>query len=185
MIQPSLKSSLREKLNISRFAIAYPRITIGFWIAVIVAGIMAFSSLKYALFPEVTFPVVVVSTTAPISTATDTELKVTLPIETEVKSIPGVYDLRSSTYAGRSIISLAFLVGTSLESSTNQVETVLKNIQFPTKTDYNIIPLNLNESTAITYAIQSETQTLKELTTITKAEILPQIQALPGVLKVN
>ncbi|MGL6137186.1 MAG: efflux RND transporter permease subunit, partial [Planktothrix sp.] len=106
-------------------------------------------------------------------------------IETEVKSIPGVYDLRSSTYAGRSIISLAFLVGPSLESSTNQVETVLKNIQFPTKTDYNIIPLNLNESTAITYAIQSETQTLKELTTITKAEILPQIQALPGVLKVN
>lgn len=185
MIQPSLKSSLREKLNISRFAIAYPRITIGFWIAVIVAGIMAFSSLKYALFPEVTFPVVVVSTTAPISTATETELKVTLPIETEVKSIPGVYDLRSSTYAGRSIISLAFLVGTSLESSTNQVETVLKHIQFPTKTDYNIIPLNLNESTAITYAIQSETQTLKELTTITKAEILPQIQALPGVLKVN
>ncbi|HEY9865003.1 MAG TPA: efflux RND transporter permease subunit [Candidatus Obscuribacterales bacterium] len=185
MIQPSIKLSLREKLNISRFAIAYPRITIGFWMAVIVAGIMAFSSLKYALFPEVTFPVVVVSTTAPISTATETELKVTLPIETEVKSIPGVYDLRSSTYAGRSIISLAFLVGTSLEFSTNQVETVLKNIQFPTQTDYNIIPLNLNESTAITYAIQSETQTLKELTTITKAEILPQIQALPGVLKVN
>ncbi|OIP67964.1 MAG: cation transporter [Oscillatoriales cyanobacterium CG2_30_40_61] len=185
MIQPTLKHSLREKLNISRFAIAYPRITIGFWMVVIVAGIMAFSSLKYALFPEVTFPVVVVSSTAPISTATETELNLTLPIETEVKSIPGVYDLRSSTYAGRSIISLAFLVGTSLESSTNQVETVLKNIQFPTKTDYNIIPLNLNESTAITYAIQSETQTLKELTTIAKAEILPQIQALPGVLKVN
>lgn len=185
MIQPKLKHSLREKLNISRFSIAYPRITIGFWMAVIVAGIMAFSSLKYALFPEVIFPVVVVSTTAPISTATETELNLTLPIETEVKSIPGVYDLRSSTYAGRSIISLAFLVGTSLESSTNQVETVLKNIQLPTKTDYNIIPLNLNESTAITYAIQSETLTLKELTTITKAEILPQLQALPGVLKVN
>ncbi|HBK24715.1 MAG TPA: cation transporter, partial [Planktothrix sp. UBA10369] len=45
--------------------------------------------------------------------------------------------------------------------------------------------LNLNESTAITYAITSESKTLKELTTITKSAILPQLKALPGVLKVN
>ncbi len=185
MIQSPLKSAMREQFNISRACIAHPRIAIGFWIGVIIAGILAFSHLKYALFPEVTFPVVVVSTTAPISTATDTELKVTLPIETGVKSIPGVYDFRSSTYPGRSIVSLAFLVGTSLESSTNQVETALKTIQLPAETTYNIIPLNLNESTAITYAIKSESKTLKELTTITKSEILPQLKSLPGVLKVN
>ncbi|SKB15158.1 Acriflavin resistance protein [Planktothrix sp. PCC 11201] len=185
MIQSPLKPSMREQFNISRACIAHPRIAIGFWIGVIIAGILAFSHLKYALFPEVTFPVVVVSTTTPISTATDTELKVTLPIETGVKSIPGVYDLRSSTYAGRSIVSLAFLVGTSLESSTNQVETALKTIRLPLETTYNIIPLNLNESTAITYAIKSESKTLKELTTITKSAIIPQLKALPGVLKVN
>jgi len=185
MIQSPLKSAMREKFNISRACIAHPRIAIGFWIGVIIAGILAFSHLKYALFPEVTFPVVVVSTTAPISTATDTELKVTLPIETGVKSIPGVYDFRSSTYPGRSIVSLAFLVGTSLESSTNQVETALKTIQLPAETTYNIIPLNLNESTAITYAIKSESKTLKELTTITESAIIPQLKDLPGVLKVN
>ena len=185
MIQSPLKSAMREQFNISRACIAHPRIAIGFWIGVIIAGILAFSHLKYALFPEVTFPVVIVSTTAPISTATDTELKVTLPIETGVKSIPGVYDFRSSTYPGRSIVSLAFLVGTSLESSTNQVETALKTIQLPAETTYNIIPLNLNESTAITYAIKSESKTLKELTTITKSAIIPQLKDLPGVLKVN
>ncbi|MFM6194171.1 MAG: efflux RND transporter permease subunit [Planktothrix sp.] len=185
MIQSPLKPTIRERFNISRVCIAHPRIVIGFWIGVIVAGILAFSSLKYALFPEVTFPVVVVTTTAPISTATDMELKVTLPIENQVKSIEGVYDFRSSTYGGRSIISLAFLVGTSLESSTEKVETTLKTLQFPPETTYNVIPLNLNESTAITYAIQSESLTLKELTERTKTEIIPQLKALPGVLKVN
>ncbi|WP_254173875.1 efflux RND transporter permease subunit [Planktothrix pseudagardhii] len=185
MIQSPLKPAIRERFNISRISIAHPRIVIGFWIGVIVAGMLAFGSLKYALFPEVTFPVVVVSTTAPISTATDMELKVTLPIENQVKSIEGVYDFRSSTYPGRSIISLAFLVGTSLESSTNQVETTLKTIQLPAKTTYTVIPLNLNESTAITYAIQSQSLTLKELTELTKTEIIPQLNALPGVLKVN
>ena len=107
------------------------------------------------------------------------------PIENQVKSIEGVYDFRSSTYGGRSIISLAFLVGTSLESSTEKVETTLKTLQFPPETTYNVIPLNLNESTAITYAIQSESLTLKELTERTKTEIIPQLKALPGVLKVN
>ncbi len=185
MIQSPLKPTVRERFNISRVCIAHPRIVIGFWIGVIVAGILAFGSLKYALFPEVTFPVVVVTTTAPISTATDMELNVTLPIENQVKSIEGVYDFRSSTYGGRSIISLAFLVGTSLEASTNQVETILKTVQLPPETNYNVIPLNLNESTAITYAIQSESLTLKELTELTKTEIIPKLNPLPDVLKVN
>jgi multidrug efflux pump subunit AcrB len=62
-------SSTRDRFNISRWAIAAPRITLGFWIAVTVAGVLALSSLKYALFPDIAFPVVVVNASAPLSTA--------------------------------------------------------------------------------------------------------------------
>ncbi len=185
MSQSPLKRSVREQFNISRWAIAHPRLTIGFWIGVIVAGILAFSSLKYALFPEVTFPVIVVSATTPLPSAIETEKQLTIPIEQATKPIERVYDLRSSTYPGRSIVSLAFLVGTRLEDSTNQVETALKSLQLPPKSNYTVIPLNLNESTAITYAIKSENRTLKELTEVTQNQIIPQLKTLEGVLKVN
>lgn len=185
MSQSPLNRSVREQFNMSRWAIAHPRLTIGFWIGVIVAGILAFSSLKYALFPEVTFPVIVVSATTPLPTAIETEKQLTIPLEQATKPIERVYDLRSSTYPGRSIVSLAFLVGTRLEESTDKVETALKNLQLPPESNYTVIPLNLNESTAITYAIKSENRTLKELTEVTQNQIIPQLKTLDGVLKVN
>ncbi len=55
-----MKQSWRKHLNISRIAIKYKRITLFVAIAVAVAGMLAFSSLKYALFPEIPFPVVIV-----------------------------------------------------------------------------------------------------------------------------
>ena len=48
----------RERFNISRIAIEHPRLTVAFWIALCICGWMAFRTLKYALLPDITFPVV-------------------------------------------------------------------------------------------------------------------------------
>ncbi|NJK38023.1 MAG: efflux RND transporter permease subunit [Oscillatoriales cyanobacterium SM2_3_0] len=175
----------RERLNISRWAIAYPRLTIAGWIAIAIAGLLALSSLKYALFPDVTFPVVVVNATAPVETALATEAQLTQPIEQAVAEIAGLYDLRSTTLAGRTVVSSAFLVGMGLESATAAVRSALNPLTFPTGTQYEVLPLNLNESAAISYALLNETQDLEALAQIAQAQIIPKIAQLPGVLKVN
>ncbi len=185
MVKSQRQISLRERLNISRLAIAHPWLTVCFWLAVTVAGLFAFSSLKYALFPDITFPVVVVNAQAPIETALETETKLTLPIEQQLQSLPGLDDTRSSTYSGQTVVSLAFDVGTNLESSTEAVETALQQAELPPESTFETISINLNESAAISYAIKSESKTLEELIQITKEEILPPIAELPGVLKVK
>jgi len=73
--------SLRQRLNISRLAIQHPWLTINFWIAVSVAGLLAFSSLQYALFPDVTFPVVIIRASGNFDTAIETETKLTNPLQ--------------------------------------------------------------------------------------------------------
>ncbi|WP_413200398.1 efflux RND transporter permease subunit, partial [Nostoc piscinale] len=156
-----------------------------FWIAVTVAGLLAFSSLKYALFPDITFPVVVVNATAPLTTAIDTEAKLTKPIEERLRSVEGLDDLRSSAYPGQTAVSLAFAVGTDLEKSTNNVEVALKQLSLPQGANYKIIPLNLNESAAVSYTIESASQNLTELTKVAQDKIIPVITKVPGVLKVN
>ncbi|HAC64531.1 MAG TPA: cation transporter, partial [Cyanothece sp. UBA12306] len=99
-----MKKYLREKLNISRLTIKYGRLTLFFWIAVSIAGLLAFSSLKYALFPDVPFPVVIVQSTASFDTAQETEAKLTKPIEESLKSLKKA-ELFSSTYPGQTIVS--------------------------------------------------------------------------------
>ncbi|MGL5082981.1 MAG: efflux RND transporter permease subunit, partial [Microcoleaceae cyanobacterium] len=185
MVKSSPRIPWRERLNLSRWAIARPRWTIACWLAVTVSGLLALGSLQYALFPAVNFPVVVVNVTAPIETALATESQLTQPIEQGIAAIEGVYDLRSTTLAGRTIISAAFLVGTRLEDSTESVKSILQRLPLPAEASYEVLPLNLNESTAISYAILSQDKPLTELTQIAKAQIIPEIEQLPGVLKVN
>lgn len=177
--------STRERFNISRFAIKYSWLTLGFWLAVTVAGLLAFSSLKYALFPDVTFPVVVVNATAPISQVEETESKLTIPLEQRLQNLTGLDDVRSSTFSGQSVVSLAFAVGTDLQASTKQVESNLKQAQLADGADFQIIPLNLNESAAISYTVEGKGQSISNLTKITRDQIIPPLTKIPGVLKVN
>lgn len=185
MVEPNRPRSLRERFNISRFAIRYSWLTISFWLAVSVAGILAFSSLKYALFPDITFPVVAVNASAPIEQAVDTEQKLTKPLEQQLKNLPGLDNIESTTYPGQSVVRLYFEVGTKLENSTEQVKAALKQLQLPKEATTKVLPINLNEAAVVSYALESDSQNLEALTKTTKDEIIPAIAKLPGVLKVN
>ena len=185
MVKLHNSKSARELFNISKWAIKFSWLTVSFWIAVTVAGVLAFSSLKYALFPDITFPVVVVNATAPLTTALDTEVKLTQPLEERLRSLEGLDNIRSSTYPGQTAVSLSFVVGTNLETSTKKVETALKQLTLPQGATDKIIPLNLNESAAISYAIESGTRNLTDLTKLAQNEIVSAIAKLPGVLKVS
>ncbi|MEH2180795.1 efflux RND transporter permease subunit [Nostoc sp.] len=185
MVKFHNSKSARELFNISKLAIQFSWLTVSFWITVTVAGVLAFSSLKYALFPDITFPVVVVNATAPLTTTLDTEAKLTKPLEERLRSLKGLEDIRSSTYPSQTAVSLSFAVGTNLETSTKKVEAALKQLNLPQGGTSKIIPLNLNESAAISYAIESPTRNLKDLTKLAQDEIVSAIAKLPGVLKVS
>ncbi|MBW4524668.1 MAG: efflux RND transporter permease subunit [Phormidium tanganyikae FI6-MK23] len=182
---PTPTPTSRERFNISRLAIAKPAITICVWLFITVAGLFAFSSLKYALFPDVTFPVVVVNAEAPLTVTTETEKQVTQPIEQALRSLEGLDDIRSSTYPNQTAVSLSFGVGTSLEKSSQTVEAAMKSIALPKDTKYKVIALNLNESAAVSYAIESTSRNLQDLATLTTNQIVSQLAKIPGVLKVN
>ncbi|MFM6090839.1 MAG: efflux RND transporter permease subunit [Dolichospermum sp.] len=179
------QTSARESFNISKLAIKFSPVTVCFWISIAVAGVLALSSLKYALFPDITFPVVVVTAQAPLTNTLDTEEKLTKPIEESLKSLVGLEGIRSSTYPGQSAVVSSFIVGTNLETATSKITQIVNQLNLPKNTNKKIVPLNLNESAAVTYAVESSVQDIDNLRQLTKDKILPRIAKLPGVLKVS
>ncbi len=178
-------SAIRERLNISRLAIQHSGLTIFCWIAIAVAGLFAFSSLKYALFPDITFPVVVVNATAPTATALESESQLTNPIEQQLQALDGLNEMVSSTFAGRSVTNLRFKVGTNLAETTAAVEANIAAADLPASADVEVVPLNLNEETAVSYAITSDRLSTDELAALSEREILPALRSVEGVLRVD
>jgi multidrug efflux pump subunit AcrB len=185
MVKTNNSESARESFNISKLAIKFSWLTVCFWIGIAVAGVLALSSLKYALFPDITFPVVVVNVQAPLTSALDTEEKLTKPLEESLKSLVGLEDIRSSTYPGQTAVVSSFVVGTNLETATNKISQIVNQLNLPKDATKKIIPLNLNESAAVSYAIESSSGKIDNLRQLAKDKIVPSIAKLPGVLKVS
>ncbi len=176
--------SSKTRFNLSRLAIEYSRLTICFWLAIAIAGILAFCSLKYSLFPAVNFPVVVIRAQANTTTVLDTEAKITKPLETALANIPGLAQLFSSTYSGQTVANLLLDTDIDIEDATANIKTSLKQLSLPT-TDLEVIPFNLNETSAISYVITSQKSTLEELNDLAFSKIAPIIEKLSGVQRVD
>ncbi len=176
--------SSKTRFNLSRLAIEYSRLTICFWLAIAVTGILAFCSLKYSLFPAVNFPVVVIRAQADTTTVLDTEAKITKPLETALANISGLAQLFSSTYSGQTVVNLLLDTDIDIEDATANIKTSLKQLSLPAS-DLEVIPFNLNETSAISYVITSKKSTLEELNNLAFTKIAPIIEKLSGVQRVD
>ncbi|MEM6426249.1 MAG: efflux RND transporter permease subunit, partial [Cyanobacteria bacterium P01_D01_bin.128] len=180
---------LRDRLNISRLAIQRSWLTVCCWIAIAIAGFFAFSSIKYALFPDITFPVVIVNATVAqspsVNTALDSEAALTNPLEQQLQTLDGLAEMLSTTTPGRSVITLKFDVNTALAASTTAAEQAIDNAGLPEAAATEVIPLNLNEAAAVSYALSSAQLDLDALAEVARRDILPSLQALNGVLRVD
>ena len=164
-------------------AIAFPRLTVAFWIAVSVAGVFAFRSLKYSLLPDITFPVVIVNAGAPLQTAEEMEERIVRPIESRLKSLEGLDEIRASIYPGQTAITVSFRVGTRLDFAALAVERAVKELALPEMSALKVIPLNLNQTSVVTFAIDGKEKSLAELTVLSRERIVPAMEKVPGVLE--
>ena len=84
-------------LRLSAWAIENPIIVTVVFMALTIAGIIAYMLLPVKQFPNVSFPAVTVTITQNGASPAELETQVTRPVEDSVAGISGVKDIRSST----------------------------------------------------------------------------------------
>jgi multidrug efflux pump subunit AcrB len=147
--------------------------------------LLCFFSLKLALFPDITFPVVVVNAGSHQIDPLLNEQKVTDPLETALKRIPGLTNIHSLTYPQFIIIDMNFDVGTDLETRGKQVGAAIGSVRLPAGTSTNVTPVNLNETAVVTYALTQQRRSMVELARLANSAVALKLRAIPGVLKVQ
>ena len=156
-------------------------------LALALAGIVAALSLPIGLFPQVSFPRVVVDLDAGSRPADQTALTVTRPVEEAIRAIPGVNNVRSETSRGTAQISIDFGWGRDMIASTLLVDTAVGRIlpSLPQGTRYDVRRMDPTVFPIISYALVSDSADPGMVQDFARYQVTPLLSSVPGLARVG
>lgn len=163
-----------------KIAITRPITTVMFALALIFFGLVERSGMPSGLYPNVDFPIVIVTTTYKGANADIVESKVSDKIEEAVSGISGLDTLASDSSKGISVVVAQFKLSKNLDEAVNDVRDKVSSIQLPNEVDKpSVDKYSLNSSPVITlFLAGKDTQKMmKHADEILK----PRLQRIEGV----
>ncbi|RSU65278.1 AcrB/AcrD/AcrF family protein [Sphingomonas sp. S-NIH.Pt1_0416] len=156
-------------------------------LALALAGIVAALAMPIGLFPQVSFPRVVVDIDSGSRPADQTALTVTRPVEEAIRAIPGVDNVRSETARGTAQISIDFGWGRDMIASTLLVDTAVSRIlpTLPPGTQYGVRRMDPTVFPIISYALVSDSADPAQLQDFARYQITPLLSSITGLARVG
>ncbi len=94
---------------------------------IIIFGLFSFNNLPKELFPEVSFPTILIQTVYPGNAPVDMENLITRPLEKEIETVKGLKTLKSNSMQDVSIITAEFNSNIDLDKALSDVKDAVDN----------------------------------------------------------
>lgn len=155
-------------------------------IMVVVTGIYAGTNMKLETLPDISVPVLTVTTTYPGAPPEEVLENVTEPIEQAVQSLDGVENVSSTSMQNASTIQLEYAYSKNLDDAETEVKEALENVQLPEDAEEpDAAQINLNSFPVITLSASNSNQTIEELTQTVESDLQPALEGIEGVSSVG
>jgi len=155
-------------------------------VLIVVAGASTYVSLPRESFPEVKISLIFVYTLYPGVSPSDMETLVTRPIETELKGISGLKEIRSTSSEGISTIQVEFNPEVDLDTALQKVreKVDLAKADLPPEVeDPRIQDVDMSQIPILVVSLAGEVGVVR-LTDIAK-DLRDDLEAIPGVNRVQ
>jgi multidrug efflux pump len=171
-------------MDIVKLAIRNARLTISVLIFLVLAGAFAYQSIPKEAEPDVAIPIIYVSLAYQGISPEDSERLLLRPVETRMKSLKGVKEMRSAAYQGGGFVLIEFDpsqdLSTALEDVRNKVNDAKRDLpqgaEEPTVTEVNISEFPVM---VVTLSGHVPERTL----TSAARQLRDRIEEVPGVLE--
>ena len=174
-------------MKLTEGAVKHPITTIMIFLALFILGLVSLSMLGLELFPNVSFPTVVVVTVYPGVGPYEIESSVTEPIEDTLSSMNGIKEVSSTSSEGVSIVTLNFDWGTDLESIIGDVREKLNEAEgeLPEGIERpKIFKYNPEHLPTLIFNLSSKTSGI-DVRLLAEEMIVPQLEKIEGVAEVS
>lgn len=152
-----------------------------------VCGVAVMFNMPVSLFPDVTFPRIVILADNGEQPAERMMVEVTRPLEEVVSSIPGVKYVRSKTSRGSTEISVGLDWGSDVQQTLQFLQGRISNIrnELPGSASIRAEQMTVAVFPIAGYSLTSDSISLVELRDIALYQIRPALMRVNGVAKVE
>jgi multidrug efflux pump len=155
-------------------------------VLLIVAGLVAWTTLPRESSPDIPIPVIIVYTLYPGASPADVESQITRPVERELKGVEGLKELTSVSQESASVVTAEFVSGTDIDDALQKVRDRVDRaeVDFPTDAEDPVLQeINFSDIPILQVNLSGEVGpvALKNLA----EDLQDELEALPGVLRVN
>ena len=174
-------------MNLSAIAIKRPVFTVMMTLALLVLGVLGFKRLGTDLFPDVSFPVVMVTVSYPGASPDEVENLVSKPVEDAVIGLNGIDRVRSFSREGMSQTWVMFKLGVDIADAATQVRERVSQIRYKFPTDVKepvIGRFDFSAAPVLTYTLHGQ-DSLSAARKFADDVIKPELEQVDGVAAVN
>lgn len=147
----------------------------------IAAGVRAWERLPVDAYPDLSPPMVSITTQWPGHSAEEVERLITVPIEREMNGIPKENNLRSVSLYALSSIDITFDQDADRNFARQQVLNRLQGLGLPNGVSPDVAPLTSPSGLIYRYTLQSPDRSPTELKTFEDWVVEPQFKSVSGV----
>ncbi|MGA9658397.1 MAG: efflux RND transporter permease subunit, partial [Asticcacaulis sp.] len=171
--------------GISSWSIRNPIPTLLFFIVMTVAGIMGFNQIRINNWPDIDFPIVVVTVVRSGAAPTELQNQVTRIVEDSVSGLGGVRHIQSTVSEGASTTVITFQLDVDLEKATNDVRNSVASIRgnLPGDVQDPIVSRveNAQGQPLLSYTIRAANMSPEDLSWYVDNDVSKTVLAVKGV----
>jgi len=172
--------------KITRVSLRLRWVTIALSVLFLIAGVVALTQFNQELIPPVEFPQSVVLAMYQGATPDETLEQMTIPIENAVRSVDGVVYVESNTGSGFSAIIISNEYGLDQDALRDEIKVAVSDLDYPEGVEPpDLLSFSLNDLPLTTVSVSSGELTLAELKELVESEMVPQLEAIDGVARVE
>ena len=168
------------------YAISHSRLTLATLLFLLVAGFSAYVSIPKEAEPDVTIPIVYVNVTQRGISPEDAERLILKPLETQLKTVENVKEMRSAAFEGGGYVLLEFEAGFDSDSAVADVRAKVDDAKSDLPSDADepsVNEVNLSLFPVLVVALSGD---VPERTMIRLArQAQTAIEQVPGVLNAD
>src|SRR5829696_5024565 len=172
--------------RIVRWCLANKSVVILVTILLIGSGAYATTRLNQELLPDISFPIITISTPVVGAGPDLVDEQVTQPVEDAINGVEGIESVRSTSSEGFSVVVVEFDLDADTEEAESDLQAALDGIQLPSQAgDPEVKSQSASQFPILSLSLAAEDQDLADLTRYAEDEVVSSIEEVDGVASVD